>query len=61
MLSVDPESFLAIVVVAAIAAAIAGIGAKRVVIPVVVLELLLGMLIGPDGLAICSRAMPEGI
>jgi Kef-type K+ transport system membrane component KefB len=45
---VDAESFLAIVVAAAVAAAIVAFGGKRVLLPVVVLELLLGMLIGPD-------------
>ena len=48
MLSVDAGSFLAIVIVAALAAAIVGIGGRRVLVPVVVLELLLGMVIGPD-------------
>ena len=53
MITVDADSFLAIVVAAAVAAAIVGFGGKRVLIPVVVLELLLGMVIGPDLLG-CS-------
>lgn len=51
---VDAYSFLAIVVVAALAAAIVGIGGRRVVLPVVVLELLLGMVIGPDVLGLAD-------
>jgi Kef-type K+ transport system membrane component KefB len=50
MLHVDAGSFLAIVTAAALAAAIAGFGGRRVVLPVVVLELLLGIAIGPDAL-----------
>lgn len=48
MLSVDTGSFLAIVGVAALAALIVGIGGRRVLMPVVVLELVLGIVIGPD-------------
>jgi Kef-type K+ transport system membrane component KefB len=48
MNDVDADSFLWIVVAAALAAAIVGIGGKRIPLPVVVLELLLGILIGPD-------------
>jgi Kef-type K+ transport system membrane component KefB len=45
---VDADSFLAIVIAAALASAIVAFGGKRVLVPVVVLELLLGMVIGPD-------------
>jgi Kef-type K+ transport system membrane component KefB len=54
VLTVDADSFLAIVIVAAIAAAIVGIGGQRVLVPVVVLELLLGMVIGPDLLGLAK-------
>lgn len=54
MIDVDADSFLAIVVVAALAAAIVGFGGKRVFVPVVVLELLLGMVIGPDVLGLAE-------
>ena len=54
MVTVDAQSFLAVVVVAAIAALIVGIGGKRVLVPVVVLELVLGILIGPDVLDIAQ-------
>jgi Kef-type K+ transport system membrane component KefB len=42
MVNVDAASFLTIVVVAALAALAAGLLARRLVVPVVVLELLLG-------------------
>lgn len=54
MLSVDADSFLAIVAAAAVAALIVGIGGKRVIVPVVVLELILGMVIGPDGFGLAE-------
>lgn len=54
MLNVDTQSFMAIVTVAALAAAIVGIGGKRVILPVVVLELVLGIVIGPDVLGIAQ-------
>ncbi len=56
MVSVDAGSFLAIVVVAALAALGAGLLARRLVVPVVVLELLLGIAIGPQGL---NLAQPD--
>jgi Kef-type K+ transport system membrane component KefB len=46
--TVDTGSFFAIVVVAALAAIVVAIVPKRFVPPVVVLELLLGILIGPE-------------
>jgi Kef-type K+ transport system membrane component KefB len=46
--TVDTGSFFAIVVVAALAAIVVSIVPKRFVPPVVVLELLLGILIGPE-------------
>ena len=54
MLTVDAESFLAIVVVAALAAAIVGFGGARLIVPVVVLEIAFGILIGPDVLGIAQ-------
>ncbi len=54
MIDVDADSFLAIVVAAALAAAIVGFGGKRVFVPVVVLELILGMIIGPDLLGLAD-------
>jgi Kef-type K+ transport system membrane component KefB len=54
MVNVDTESFLVIVVVAALAAFFAGLLAKRLVVPVVVLELVLGIAIGPEVLGLAS-------
>jgi Kef-type K+ transport system membrane component KefB len=48
MIEVDTESFFAIVVVAAIAAITVAVVPKKFAPPVVVLELLLGILIGPE-------------
>jgi Kef-type K+ transport system membrane component KefB len=48
MVGVDSEAFLAIVVVAALASLAAGLLARWLVIPVVVLEILLGIVIGPE-------------
>ncbi|HEV7773861.1 MAG TPA: cation:proton antiporter [Conexibacter sp.] len=54
MVNVDAGSFLAIVTVAAIAALSAGVLARWLVVPVVVLELLLGIAIGPEGLGLAQ-------
>ncbi len=54
MLTVDTEAFLVIVVVAALAAALAGLGGGRAIVPVVVLELVLGVVIGPDCLGLAD-------
>ena len=54
MVRVDADSFLAIVGAAALAAAIVGIGGRRVIVPVVVLELVFGMVIGPDVLGLAG-------
>jgi Kef-type K+ transport system membrane component KefB len=48
MVSVDSDAFLAIVVVAALASLSAALLARWLVIPVVVLEILFGILIGPE-------------
>ena len=54
MLEVDAQSFLTIVIVSALAAAIVGFGGKRVIVPVVVLELVLGIIVGPDVLGLAE-------
>ena len=54
MLTVDTTSFFMIVLAAAVAAAIVGLGGARVIIPVVVLELVFGILIGPQVLGLAE-------
>ena len=54
MFEVDAQSFLTIVVVAAVAAAIVGFGGRRVIVPVVVLELVLGIIVGPSVLGLAE-------
>jgi Kef-type K+ transport system membrane component KefB len=54
MVKVDAASFLLVVVVAALAALSAGLLARWLVVPVVVLELLLGMAIGPEALGLAQ-------
>jgi Kef-type K+ transport system membrane component KefB len=56
MVNVDAGSFLTIVVVAAVAALSAGLLARRLVVPVVVLELVLGIVVGPEAL---NLAQPD--
>ncbi|MGV1048292.1 MAG: cation:proton antiporter [Solirubrobacterales bacterium] len=48
MIEVDTESFFAIVVVAAVAAITVAVVPKKLAPPVVVLELMLGILVGPE-------------
>ena len=48
MTTVDATSFLVIVAVAALAALIVAVLAPRLTVPVVVLEIVLGIVIGPD-------------
>ena len=48
MFSVDSESFLTIVTVVALAALVAGLVGSRFVLPVVVVEIVLGILVGPE-------------
>ncbi len=55
MIKVDPGSFFAIVVTAAVAAATVAAVPKRLAPPVVVLELVLGILIGPEVLGIAHN------
>jgi Kef-type K+ transport system membrane component KefB len=52
MISVDSESFLTVVAVGAIAAFAAGLIAPRLAVPVVVLEIVLGILVGPEVLGL---------
>lgn len=54
MVDVDAGSFLTIVVAAALAALLAGLLAPRLVVPVVVLELLLGIVVGPELLGLAK-------
>jgi Kef-type K+ transport system membrane component KefB len=48
MIDVDSESFLTVVTVAALAAFASGLVAGRLPLPVVVLEIVLGILVGPE-------------
>ena len=48
MVNVDTASFLVIVMVAALAAMLSGLAPRRLAVPVVVLEILLGILVGPE-------------
>jgi Kef-type K+ transport system membrane component KefB len=54
MVSVDSEAFLTIVAVAAIASLSAALLARWLVVPVVVLEILLGIVIGPEVLGLAE-------
>jgi Kef-type K+ transport system membrane component KefB len=54
LLGVDTVSFLAIVSVAVLAAAVSGWLAPRFVLPVVVLEILFGIVIGPEVLGLAG-------
>ena len=54
MIEVDTESFFAIVVVAAIAAITVAFVPRRLAPPVVVVELLLGIAVGPEVLGIAK-------
>lgn len=56
MVSVDSGSFLAIVIAAAVAALAAGVLARRFLVPVVVLEIALGIVIGPE---LLNLAQPD--
>ncbi len=54
MVDVDAGSFLVIVSVAAVAALIAGVVQARLAIPVVVIELVLGIIVGPELLGLAE-------
>jgi Kef-type K+ transport system membrane component KefB len=54
MLSVDAESFLIIVTVAALAAFLAALVGSRLTVPVVVTEIVAGIIVGPDLLGLAT-------
>jgi Kef-type K+ transport system membrane component KefB len=54
MIDVDSESFLTVVVVAALAALIAGVVADHFPLPVVVIEIVLGIVVGPELLGLAQ-------
>jgi Kef-type K+ transport system membrane component KefB len=54
MIDIDSESFLAVVVVAALAAFVAGAVSTRLPLPVVVVEVVLGICIGPELLGLAD-------
>ena len=54
MLTVDAGSFLVIVTVAAIAAVLAGLVAPHLAIPVVVIEIVFGIIVGPELLGLAE-------
>jgi Kef-type K+ transport system membrane component KefB len=54
MISVDSESFLVVVTAAALAALIGGLAPRRLLVPVVVVETVLGILIGPELLGLAE-------
>jgi Kef-type K+ transport system membrane component KefB len=54
MINIDTESFLFVVLAGAVAAFVAGVVSGRMPLPVVVLEVLLGILIGPDVLGLAD-------
>jgi Kef-type K+ transport system membrane component KefB len=54
MLSVDAESFLVIVTVAALAAFLSAFFSSRLTVPVVVIEVVAGIIVGPDLLGLAT-------
>jgi Kef-type K+ transport system membrane component KefB len=54
MLTVDSESFLAVVTAAALAALVGGLAGRRALVPVVVVEIVLGIVIGPEVLGLAN-------
>ena len=54
MIEVDSESFLTVVVVAALAAFVSGLVSPRLTLPVVVLEIVFGILVGPELLGLAE-------
>jgi Kef-type K+ transport system membrane component KefB len=54
MIGIDSESFLAVVVVSALAAFVAGVVSTRMPLPVVVVEIVLGICIGPELLGLAE-------
>jgi Kef-type K+ transport system membrane component KefB len=54
MIDIDTESFLAVVVASALAAFVAGVVSTRMPLPVVVVEIVLGICIGPELLGLAD-------
>jgi hypothetical protein len=54
MITVDSESFLAVVTAAALAALIGGLAGRRALVPVVVVEIVLWIVIGPEVLGLAD-------
>jgi Kef-type K+ transport system membrane component KefB len=54
MIDIDSESFLAVVIASALAAFVAGVVSTRMPLPVVVVEIVLGIFIGPEVLGIAD-------
>jgi Kef-type K+ transport system membrane component KefB len=54
MITVDSESFLAVVTAAALAALIGGLAGRRALVPVVVVEIVFGIVIGPEVLGLAD-------
>jgi Kef-type K+ transport system membrane component KefB len=54
VITVDTESFLTVVTVGALAAFVAGVIAPRLALPVVVLEIVLGIVVGPEVLGLAD-------
>ena len=54
MIEVDSESFLTVVVVSALAAFVSGLVSPRLTLPVVVLEIVFGILVGPELLGLAE-------
>jgi Kef-type K+ transport system membrane component KefB len=54
MITVDAESFLTVVAAAAIAALVAALAGPRLAVPVVVIEIVLGILVGPELLGLAE-------
>jgi Kef-type K+ transport system membrane component KefB len=54
MVSVDSESFLVIVTVAAVAAFLAAVVGSRLTVPVVVIEIVAGIIVGPELLGLAE-------
>jgi Kef-type K+ transport system membrane component KefB len=55
MVSVDAESFLVIVAVAALAAFLAAFVGSRITVPVVVIEIVAGIIVGPELLGLAEE------
>jgi Kef-type K+ transport system membrane component KefB len=54
MIGIDSESFLTVVVVAALASFVAGLVSTRLPLPVVVVEIVLGICVGPELLGLAD-------